>query len=97
MFAFIERLIFLLFVVSLIRSVLQFMLRLWQGGGRQAGVPRRPPPQGAAPGTAARGSTLLHQDPVCGTYVAADSSLKRALNGKVVHFCSEACRDRFRG
>jgi YHS domain-containing protein len=42
-----------------------------------------------------QGSTLLQQDPVCGTYVASDLSLKRIVRGKVVHFCSTECRDRF--
>ena len=38
---------------------------------------------------------MLQQDPVCGTYVAVDVSLKRVVNGKVIHFCSAECRDKY--
>jgi YHS domain-containing protein len=98
MFALLERLIFLLFVVSLLRSVMRFIVGLWRGSGTSSGGPRRNPVTTGAD-RAASGSgpaTLLHQDPVCGTYVAADTSLKRVYDGKVVHFCSPECRDRYR-
>jgi YHS domain-containing protein len=88
MFYILERLFFFLFVFSIIRSVFQFVFRV-----RRAAQGSRPQPQAKSPGPA---STLLHQDPVCGTYVAADSSLKRIFDGKVVHFCSPECRDRYR-
>jgi len=32
---------------------------------------------------------------VCGTYVAPDASLKRIVNGRVLHFCSPECRDKY--
>jgi YHS domain-containing protein len=38
----------------------------------------------------------LKKDPVCGTYVAAATSVKKTVRGEVIHFCSEACRDRYR-
>ena len=91
MFALIERLIFFLFLLSAIRSGLQFILRLWRGSQSRA-----PQPSQSRPPASPTGSTLLHQDPVCGTYVAADTSLKQIFGGKVVHFCSEECRDRYR-
>ena len=93
MFALIERLIFFLFLLSAIRSGLQFILRLWRGSKSRIPQPSQPRASGSASSSA---STLLHQDPVCGTYVAADTSLKRIFDGKVVHFCSEECRDRYR-
>lgn len=90
--ALIERLISLFFLVLVIRSALQFVFRIFRGshagtsaGTRSAASPRQNPPA----------STVLHQDPVCGTYVAADTSLKRVVDGKVVHFCSPECRDRY--
>ena len=98
MFALLERLIFFLFIISVVRSVIQFIMRLWSGAGKPVGFVRRP----AAPSSANRAdagsgpATMLHQDPVCGTYVAADTSLKRIFDGKVVHFCSAECRDRYR-
>ena len=93
----IERLVYLLLVALAIRSALQFISRLWTGQPRSA---MRPPRGGSRPAAAgpeaAQGATLLHQDPVCGTYVATDTSLKQVIDGKVVHFCSAECRDRYR-
>jgi len=37
----------------------------------------------------------LHRDPVCGTYVSPEVSLKLEHNGQVHHFCSAQCRERF--
>jgi YHS domain-containing protein len=38
----------------------------------------------------------LKKDPVCGTYVAAATSVKKTVRGEVIHFCSEACRDKYK-
>jgi uncharacterized protein len=38
----------------------------------------------------------LKKDPVCGAYVPATTSIKKMVGGSVLHFCSEACRDRYR-
>ena len=38
----------------------------------------------------------LKRDPVCGTYVAANTALTRTVGGKTIHFCSPACRDNYR-
>lgn len=37
----------------------------------------------------------LHRDPVCGTFVAAEISQTLEQGGKILHFCSTACRERF--
>jgi len=37
----------------------------------------------------------LKKDPVCGTFVAATTSIKKTVRGEVYHFCSDSCRDRF--
>jgi YHS domain-containing protein len=52
----------------------------------------------SAPETA-RGPMMggeLKKDPVCGTFVAVASSIKRTVDGEVIHFCSTACRDKYR-
>jgi YHS domain-containing protein len=95
MFAFLARLILFLVAISVIRSVIGFVQRALSGV--------RPPSavrgtdgaasSGTAPGTPS--TTMLQQDPVCGTYVAVDSSLKRVVHGKVIHFCSAECRDKY--
>jgi YHS domain-containing protein len=88
MFAFLARLILFMVAISVIRSVVGFVQRAFTGT-RPATSVRGP---ANAPNTAA---TMLQQDPVCGTYVAVDSSLKRVVNGKVIHFCSAECRDKY--
>jgi YHS domain-containing protein len=55
------------------------------------------------PGNAARSASTttgmgeLKRDPVCGTFVAVSTSVKKTVHGEVVHFCSEACRDKYDG
>jgi YHS domain-containing protein len=92
MFSFLARLILFAIAISVIRSVVSFVQRAFSGS-RSAS---QPPPvvrgPGGSPGTA---TTMLQQDPVCGTYVAVDSSLKRVVNGRVLHFCSAECRDKY--
>lgn len=39
----------------------------------------------------------LKKDPVCGTYVSAATSFTRTVDGRVLHFCSKECRDRYPG
>lgn len=89
MFAFLERLILFLIAISVIRSVLRFV----QGFGARISTQVRRQPNRSSGGEA----TMLRQDPVCGTYVAIDASLKTIVNGQVVHFCSAECRDKYRG
>ena len=38
----------------------------------------------------------LKKDPVCGTYVSTGASITSRVNGELVHFCSTACRDKYR-
>jgi YHS domain-containing protein len=89
MLALISRLILILVVISAIRSVIQFAQRFLRISGAGAVTPR------AAASSQTRDATVLKQDPVCGTYVAGDVSLKRIVRGKVIHFCSPECRDRY--
>jgi len=35
------------------------------------------------------------KDPVCGSYVALDNSVRTNHNGEIVHFCSYECRDKY--
>jgi YHS domain-containing protein len=88
MFAFVVRLILFLIAISVIRSAVGYVQRLFSAA-------RQPQPMPRAQTSAGGGATVLQQDPVCGTYVAVDSSLKRIVNGRVIHFCSAECRDRY--
>jgi YHS domain-containing protein len=86
MFAFFARLILFVIAISVIRSVIGIIQRAFTGI-------RQPPAVRGPSGTPA--TTMLQQDPVCGTYVAVDSSLKRVVDGRVLHFCSPECRDKY--
>ena len=39
----------------------------------------------------------LKKDPVCGTFVAAVGSVQQTVGKQTIYFCSEECRDKFRG
>ncbi len=54
--------------------------------------PGRSPQSQAAPPMGGE----LKQDPVCGTFVPTATSVKQTVNGELVHFCSVACRDKFK-
>jgi len=38
----------------------------------------------------------LKKDPVCGTFIAASTSIKKSAGGQTYYFCSAECRDKFR-
>jgi YHS domain-containing protein len=38
----------------------------------------------------------LQKDPVCGTYVSTGASVTRKVDGRMLHFCSKECRDKYR-
>ncbi len=39
----------------------------------------------------------LKRDPVCGTFISTATALQKKAGGEVYYFCSEACREKFRG
>jgi YHS domain-containing protein len=77
-----------LLLLWLVRGILRSIF-----GGMNSQVatkPARPVPTTVSPGGE------LRKDPVCGTYVSADTSVTKRINGQTVHFCSPACRDKYR-
>jgi YHS domain-containing protein len=42
------------------------------------------------------GAEALKKDPVCGTFIAASSSVQKTIAGETFYFCSPECRDKFR-
>ncbi len=90
MLSFLVRVILFAIAVSVIRSVVTAVQRAFSGA--RATPVMRTTQQAAGQ----QGTTMLQQDPVCGTYVAVDTSLKRVVGGRVVHFCSPECRDKFK-
>jgi YHS domain-containing protein len=58
----------------------------------------------AAPHAGVRGqppnppiSGELKRDPVCGTFVPANTSFRKSVNGESYCFCSADCRDKYAG
>jgi YHS domain-containing protein len=76
---FVPYLLLFLFLRSIVRSFLS-------NRRRAPSAPRQAPTQSGGE---------LKKDPVCGTYVSAAASVTRSINGQVVYFCSEECRDRY--
>jgi uncharacterized protein len=80
------RLLILVLVIVVFRSLIGMITRAVS----QAMTPRSPKEQSA------RSAGELKKDPVCGTFVPVVSSVTKEVDGKLVHFCSVACRDKFR-
>jgi len=88
MLSFLVRVLLFAIAISVVRSVVTAVHRAFTSTrtGRPLSSPR----------STEQSTTMLQQDPVCGTYVAVDTSLKRVVNGRVVHFCSPECRDKYK-
>ena len=78
-------------VFTLLRSILRSLFQSKRTVVRP-GVNTDAPP--SRPSVVAGGE--LKKDPVCGTYVSAGASVTSRVDGQVVHFCSTACRDKYR-
>lgn len=85
---FVLRFLVPLLVLLLIRSVLRSIFVSFRTGNVPQNRSPHPPPVSAG--------GELKKDPVCGTYVSAQGSLTRTVNGQVVYFCSSQCRDRYK-
>ncbi|MCL5745831.1 MAG: YHS domain-containing protein [Acidobacteria bacterium] len=84
---FILRIILPLVLFLVLRSVITSLVRAFT-------QPSSTPQKAGGGSSAVRGGRELKRDPVCGTYV--DSSISERVNGEMFHFCSQACRDKFR-
>jgi YHS domain-containing protein len=83
-----------LLAFSFVRSVLAIITKgvaeaVRQGAAAGTTQPRQPATQGGD-----FGGDLV-KDPVCGTFVSAQSPYSRSAAGKTHRFCSQACLDRF--
>lgn len=83
--------------VLVLAMISYFSLKSWLAPARS--VARKPAPQpedGASPaGFDPRVSGEMVRDPVCGTYIEETTAVTEVVEGRCVHFCSPACRDRF--
>jgi uncharacterized protein len=76
---------FLRMVIGLIMRSMGEMMKQQSAGG--------PSPQGRAPRMPVGGE--LKRDPVCGTFVPANTEFQKTVDGQGYHFCSAECRDKF--
>jgi YHS domain-containing protein len=76
----------------IILSVLLYILfRLLTGTGRRSDSRR------AGPGVGVSGATrdVLMEDPVCHTLIPTKNAITLKLEGKILYFCSQNCRDQY--
>ena len=38
--------------------------------------------------------SVLHKDPVCGTYVSEATGFRKQASGQTFYYCSQACKDK---
>jgi len=90
MFRLLFRFIVLLIIFAIIRYLITSVGRFFSQASN--------PPAERTPGQATSGAPggELKQDPVCGTFVPTTTSVKKTINGELVHFCSATCRDKFK-
>jgi YHS domain-containing protein len=77
-------------IISVLRSVIGVILK----GFSELFHPAPPTSAARHPSVPAGGE--LKKDPVCGTFIAASTSLQKRVGGETYYFCSAECRDKFR-
>ena len=91
MFRLVYRFLVFLFFFAALRYVVTTVARVYAQMSR---AQNQQPPGPQIPKTEVGGE--LKQDPVCGTFIPTASSVKKTINGELVHFCSISCRDKFK-
>ena len=85
------RLLVLIFVFAIIRSIIGMITRTVS----QIMKPSEPA-QAPRQASGVRSAGELRKDPVCGTFVSAETSITKKVGGELLHFCSADCRDKYR-
>jgi len=89
------RAIFYLLLTVVVISVLKSIVGIVLKGVSQAMKPGSNSPGAPRPSNQVPLTGELKKDPVCGTYIAAASSIKETVAGQTIHFCSAQCRDKY--
>ena len=76
-------------LISVLRSVIGIILR----GFAEL---LHPSPSAAARPSSQPSGGELKKDPVCGTFIAAATSIQKKVGGQTYYFCSPECRDKFK-
>ena len=85
-------LLLIIFLITIVRAVAGLI-------GRAVAQLFQPnaPQHSRSGSTATPAGGELRQDPVCGIYVSTETKIRKTVNGKTYYFCSESCRDKFKG
>ena|SRR5579863_2705026 len=90
------RAIFYLLLTVVVITVLKSIIGIVLKGVSDAMRPgSSAPPPGARPSQQVPLTGELKKDPVCGTYIAAATSVKEKVGGHTFYFCSQECRDKY--
>jgi uncharacterized protein len=80
-----------IFVLSIIRMLAGTITRGVSELFREEAEASKKTPE--APPSSAGGT--LKRDPVCGTYIPLENSVRKTVAGEVLYFCSPECRDKY--
>lgn len=80
-----------LLLLTFIRSVIGLIMKTMSELMGTSSPSSTPPQPKAAP----QGGEL-RRDPVCGTYIPEATAIKAKIRGETIHFCSPACRDKYK-
>ncbi len=89
MFRLILYLLLAVVVISVLQAIIRVIRTFFQALTNAAS------PQKPRPGADIPLAGELKRDPVCGTFIAASTSLKYAKGSEVTYFCSTGCRDKY--
>ena len=90
------RAIFYLLLTVVVITVLKSIIGIVLKGVSEVMRPGSGPPgAGPRPSNQVPLTGELKKDPVCGTYIAAATSIKEKVGGQTFHFCSQECRDKY--
>lgn len=92
----IAELLFAVLIITVLRSVIGVLMKMFGNifgpqGSASTPNPRQTPPRPAVPS-----GGELKKDPVCGTFIAADTAVQKRVGGELYYFCSADCRDKFK-
>jgi YHS domain-containing protein len=76
-------------IITLLRSIIGVV-------GKAVTALFEPDPNAQQADAEPRKAGELKRDPVCGTYVSTATSVKKTIDGQVVHFCSSGCCSKYR-
>jgi uncharacterized protein len=83
--------LFAIFLITVIRMIVGVLAKgmgdLFRAETAAKASPNRPP--------AGAGGGALKRDPVCGTYIPIESSVRKVVSNETLYFCSTECRDRY--